>query len=80
MVGCVVVYERKGGGHVGFVVGKDQKGNLMTLGGNQGDRVSVLPFEQSRALGYRWPSNYPIIPTEPLPLVSSDGFVSKKEA
>lgn len=54
-VGCVVVYERGGGGHVGFIVGEDATGRLLTLGGNQGDRVSIAPFERSRVLGYRWP-------------------------
>jgi uncharacterized protein (TIGR02594 family) len=78
-LGCVVVYERKGGGHVGFVVGRDEHGNLMTLGGNQGDRVSIRPFEMSRVLGYRWPPQYPVIPAGLLPVVASDGIVSKQE-
>ena len=34
--GCLVVFTRQGGGHVGFVVGKDKAGNLLVLGGNQG--------------------------------------------
>lgn len=54
--GCIAVFERKGGGHVGFVVGQDKEGNLLILGGNQGNRVSVAPFERSRVLGYVWPS------------------------
>lgn len=41
VVGAVVVFTRDGGGHVGFVVGKDAKGNLMVLGGNQGDMVKM---------------------------------------
>lgn len=53
-VGCIVVFERGSGGHVGFVVGQDSKGNLMVLGGNQGDKVSVASFSKSRVLGYRW--------------------------
>ncbi|WP_156496279.1 TIGR02594 family protein, partial [Eikenella sp. NML03-A-027] len=39
--GCIVVFERQGGGHVGFVVGQDRQGNLMVLGGNQGDAVNI---------------------------------------
>ena len=31
--GCLVTFTRNGGGHVGFVVGVDQKNNLMVLGG-----------------------------------------------
>lgn len=56
--GCIVVFKRGSGGHVGFVVGKDQRGNLMVLGGNQSDAVNVKPFDRSRVLGYRWPPGY----------------------
>ena len=55
--GCVVVYERGGGGHVGLIVGRDSLGRLMTLGGNQSNRVSIAPFDPSRVLGYRWPTH-----------------------
>lgn len=77
-VGCVVVYERKGGGHVGFVAGKDAAGNLMTLGGNQADAVNIKPFPLSRVLGYRWPKDQVII-IRPLPLLDSDGKTSTNE-
>ena len=78
-VGCVVIYERTGGGHVGFVVGRDQNDNLMTLGGNQGDAVNIRPFPRSRVLGYRWPSGE-VISLSPLPVVGSDGQLSTGEA
>lgn len=78
-VGCVVVYERKGGGHVGFVVGKDRMGNLMTLGGNQADAVSIAPFAMERVAGYRWPTGE-VIRLAPLPVVNSDGKQSTNEA
>ena len=78
-VGCIVVYERKGGGHVGFVVGKDQLDNIMTLGGNQKDQVSIAPFSRERVAGYRWPPDT-VIAIAPLPLVGSDGQVSTTEA
>jgi uncharacterized protein (TIGR02594 family) len=80
IVGCVVIYARKGGGHVGFVVGQDQHGNLMTLGGNQGDAVTVAPFDRSRVLGYRWPDSEPMPPLSFLPVVDSNGNVSTNEA
>lgn len=56
--GCVVVMDRKGGGHVGFLVGIDKAGNLQILGGNQEDQVKVSSFSKDRvtAGGYRWPS------------------------
>lgn len=58
--GCVVVFSRDGGGHVGFVVGQDDADNLLVLGGNQGDQVSIRAFPRSRVTGYRWPVDLPI--------------------
>lgn len=78
-VGCVVVYERGGGGHVGFIVGQDTAGRLLTLGGNQGDRVSIAPFDRSRVLGYRWPPGRTAALLDyagPLPLLASNGAPS----
>lgn len=54
--GAVVIFERKGGGHVGLVIGKDYRNRLLVLGGNQGDAVTIAPFDTDRVLGYRWPS------------------------
>lgn len=79
-VGAVVVFTRDGGGHVGFVVGKDARGNLMVLGGNQGDAVNIKPFAVSRAAGYRWPSAYPSAGRFNLPVLDSDGKLSENEA
>lgn len=53
--GCVVVFARQGGGHVGLLVGEDAAGNLLILGGNQGDAVNVRAFPRARVLAYRWP-------------------------
>ena len=78
-VGCVVVYERKGGGHVGFVVGEDSARNLMTLGGNQADAVNIKPFPRSRVLGYRWPDKE-VVSYAHLPVLDSNGKVSTNEA
>ena len=58
--GCVVVFTRDGGGHVGFVIGQDKAGNLLVLGGNQSDEVNVRAFPRSRVAGYRWPSDRPL--------------------
>lgn len=87
--GCIVTFNRKGGGHVGFVVGKDRFGNLMVLGGNQGDQVSIIPFAMSRVSAYYWPSFYkdgkciqssPAASRYNLPLLNSNGRVSTNEA
>lgn len=53
--GCIVVFTRDGGGHVGFVVGKTESGNLLVLGGNQSDAVNIKAFKRDRVTGYRWP-------------------------
>lgn len=79
-IGCVVVYERKGGGHVGFVVGRDANGRILTLGGNQGNRVSVAPFDMSRVIGYRWPHRAGgLLPAAGLPLIESSAASSTQE-
>lgn len=78
--GCIVVFDRAGGGHVGFVVGVDRFDNLMVLGGNQGDCVCIKPFSRDRAIGYRWPNLYPTNGRFKLPLLDSDGKVSQNEA
>ena len=86
-VGAIVVFWRgspgAASGHVGFVVGKDQFGRLMVLGGNQGNEVNIKPFSLDRVLGYRWPAGHAL--PEPgsvkdLPVVRSDGRVSTNEA
>lgn len=77
-LGCIVVYERKGGGHVGFIVGQDARGYLMTLGGNQSDKVSIAPFDRSRVLGYRWPAGEVVISAK-LPTLNSNGKPSTNE-
>lgn len=76
--GCIVVFERAGGGHVGFVVGKDKSNRLMVLGGNQGDAVSIAPFDVSRVAGYRMPASVPS--GKPLPIIVSELQSSKNEA
>ena len=77
--GCVVVFSRSGGGHVGFVVGEDENGRLMVLGGNQGDAVSVAPFDRARVAGYRWPDGIGMN-TDPLPIIASNAMSSTNEA
>jgi uncharacterized protein (TIGR02594 family) len=83
--GCIVVFSRSGGGHVGFIIGKDKYGNLMVLGGNQSDQVSIVPFNTSRVSGYIWPSKQgqQMLPNDEryqLPLLNSDGRVSVDES
>lgn len=87
--GCIVTFTRHGGGHVGFVVGKDRAGNIVVLGGNQGNEVSILPFAPERVTGYYWPSRVhngspvtsrPLADRYDLPLLGGTGKVSGNEA
>lgn len=84
--GCLVTFTREGGGHVGFVVGVDTRGNLMVLGGNQSNMVSIAPFQQSRVTGYYWPSRKDgskSIPSDGryhLPIIKSNVEVSRNES
>lgn len=66
--GCVVVFSRLGGGHVGFVLGQSEDGGLLVLGGNQNDAVRVSRFSRSAVRAYRWPAG------EPVPVLSTLGF------
>jgi uncharacterized protein (TIGR02594 family) len=77
--GCVVVFERKGGGHVGFVVGRTMAGNLLVLGGNQGDMVKISEFSRDRVIGYYWPPSVPL-PMHQALLVMAPAELSINEA
>lgn len=81
VVGCVAVFIRKGGGHVAFVVGQDARGNLLCLGGNQGDAVSIAAFDRARVQAYVWPADEPLpAPLEPLPVLKLSAALSRNEA
>lgn len=82
-VGAFAPMVRNGGGHIIQIAGRDQHGNIMGLGGNQRDQVSIVPFAISRLnQGFWWPAGQPLPKTgfATLPVVSSNGRVSSKEA
>ncbi|WP_296231253.1 TIGR02594 family protein [Pseudomonas sp. UBA4617] len=79
VTGCIVVFTRVGGGHVGFATGKTVDGNLLVLGGNQSDAVNIRAFELGRVSGYRWPAGVPVV-DEPLAVVADDVPLSSTEA
>ncbi|WP_314368017.1 TIGR02594 family protein [Neisseria cinerea] len=54
--GCVATFTRQGGGHVGFVVGETEKGDLLIYSGNQSNGVNIAAFPKLRATSYHWPS------------------------
>ncbi|EKM0475071.1 TIGR02594 family protein [Escherichia coli] len=74
--GCIAILSRSGGGHVGFVVGKNAAGDLMILGGNQADEVNIKAFPRSRVTGYRWPAGQTDVP-QSLPLVNAEKSISE---
>lgn len=58
--GAILVFDRSGGGHVGFYVGEDDN-YYHVLGGNQGNAVSVMRLAKSRCVASRWPKDVPVI-------------------
>lgn len=74
--GAILVFDRAGGGHVGFYVGEDA-GHYFVLGGNQGNAVSVMKLGKSRLLASRWPKGEPVIGK---PVYMKGGKVSTNEA
>ncbi|MCB2048573.1 MAG: TIGR02594 family protein [Novosphingobium sp.] len=75
--GCIAVFGRQGGGHVGFAVGESAS-NLYILGGNQSNAVNIMPIAKSRLLATRWPAGLPLS-TVPLPPMNG-GVISRNEA
>lgn len=54
MLWDVLVFQRPGGGHVGFYVGEN-KDNYLVYGGNQSDAVGFAWVSKSRCIGVRRP-------------------------
>lgn len=90
-IGAIVVFWRdsptSGKGHVGLVAGRDQFGNIMVIGGNQGDAVTIKPFtlnpKSTRVVGFYWPEGVerPLrTGIDTLPVVKSNGTLSSKES
>lgn len=56
--GVVLVFDRQGGGHVGFYVGEDGT-HYHVLGGNQSDAVNISRIAKARCVARRWPAEFP---------------------
>lgn len=52
--GAIMVFTRRGGGHVGFYVSEDNN-YYHILGGNQSDAVNVQKISKRRCIAYVWP-------------------------
>ncbi|WP_230769545.1 TIGR02594 family protein [Sphingomonas sp. Leaf4] len=58
--GAILVFQRPGGGHVGFYVGEDATA-FHVLGGNQSDAVTIARIAKDRCIAARWPTGEPVI-------------------
>lgn len=78
--GCVLVFTRSGGGHVGMYVG-ERANAYRVLGGNQGDAVSEVWVAKNRLAphGMRWPSGE-ALPAVQVVKINAAGKVSSNEA
>lgn len=74
--GAILIFDRKGGGHVGFYVGQDTR-YYYVLGGNQDNGVNVMKIARSRLVASRWPKGEPVIGK---PVAMKGGKVSTNEA
>ena len=54
--GCIAVFSRGRGGHVGLVKNWDANGNPVILSGNYVGRVATAAHPASRLIGLRWPT------------------------
>ncbi|MGE3624572.1 MAG: TIGR02594 family protein [Bdellovibrionales bacterium] len=85
--GAIAVLDRKNaagksiGGHVAFVAGRRSDGKLMLLGGNQSNKVCIVPVDPARVISYRWPDGVMEQPgVLPLFKMSGDMVLSVNEA
>lgn len=77
-VGDIGVFIRKGGGHVGFLVGEDDS-HYHVLGGNQGDSVSFARISKDRIFAVvRVPDKF--IKPKRLRRLRPSGLITENEA
>jgi uncharacterized protein (TIGR02594 family) len=76
--GAVLVFQRLGGGHVGFYVAEDADA-YHVLGGNQSDSVCITRVAKARCVAIRWPSE--VNPAgQPVLLAANGSPLSTNEA
>jgi uncharacterized protein (TIGR02594 family) len=76
VLGCIGVMKRTGGAHVTIIIGRDNAGRLIGLGGNQGDMVKLSAFKPELFTAFVWPPNQ-TIRLAPLPNLSAALSVSE---
>ena len=80
-LGCILVFTRAGGGHVGLYIGEDAT-HFHVLGGNQGNAVSITRIAKDRLAksGMRWPHGVALPAAQPISLTPSGVPVTVNEA
>lgn len=58
-LGCIMVFNRPGGYHVGLYLG-ERKDAYLILGGNQSNAVSKAWIPKGRLIAQRWPEGEPV--------------------
>lgn len=66
VLGCVVVLEREGGGHVTFYESTSGS-SFKCRGGNQSDAINVSSYPQSDVVALVWPKSMPLPAPGPAP-------------
>ncbi len=78
VLGAVLVFQREGGGHVGFYLGERPDAYLV-LGGNTSNKVSATWIAKDRLTAIRWPDDVPAFSWGPV-LLTGTGALSTNEA
>ncbi len=76
--GAILVFQRPGGGHVGFYMGEDADA-FHVLGGNQGNAVTIMRIMKDRCIAARWPTGVAVTGA-PVRLAKSGAPLSRNEA
>lgn len=84
-IGAVCVFDRPPNawqGHVAFAVGRTGTDQIICLGGNQSNSVSIAMFNASRLVAARWPieERDSLRMLAPLPLMDGQHLISINEA
>lgn len=58
--GAILVFNRTGGGHVGFYVAESAT-HYHVLGGNQNNGVNIASIAKDRCVAIRWPKDQPVL-------------------
>lgn len=80
-LGCIMVFTRQGGGHVGLYLGEDET-HFHILGGNQSNSVSITRIAKNRLApgGMRWPKGPHLPPVRIIRLKPSGAPITTNEA